>query len=330
MELKFIYTDSGYKELGYLKNFSIDIENGKYKRSNNDFEITQAIAARDPEFKKGSLFYWPGTDYGGIVKNFKVDTEAETITFKGKTARGMLEKEVIQPPEGQSHLKLRGDANACIAQLIDGRFDGLFEADPEPSGININYDVRDLCLLDALEKALGAANAKLDIKYNDAGKIRLQALKINDLSDSVQYDNNYKVNMIIETQPEPYTHVLALGKGELTARLRVNLYLQEDGTWTEAKEVYKGLARNTYLYENVNAADKTELINGAIEKVKEANKSANLNISFEADNAELFDVVSAKEQITGVEIKETITMKILKGTASGYTSEFEITYEVGD
>lgn len=327
MGLEYIYTDSSYNEVGYLTHFDADIEIGKYDVSKNDFESTLSLEDRDPLFTIGSLFYKENTEIGGIIQRLKVNTSDNTITLIGPTFRGLLEKEYVQPSAGSAYLTLNGEANACINVLIGDRFGGLFVVDNiGASNINVKYDVRDINLLQALEKALGASNARLCIRHRTDGKVHLYAEKINDLSDTLQYDNDYQIDMTVKTESNPYNHILCLGKGELLDRLRINLYLQSDGSWTESNQVYTGLDRKTYKHEDVNVESRDELTKNAIEKVAEANESDTLEISFDADNAELFDIVGAKENITGISFKEPITQKIIKIS----DGDISISYKVGD
>lgn len=327
MGLEYIYTDASYNELGYLTHTDADIEIGEHGVSKNDFELTLSLEDRDPLFTVGSLFYKENTEIGGVIQRLKVNTSDNTTTMIGPTFRGLLEKEFIQPPAGSAYLTLNGEANTCINTLIGDRFDGLFVVDNiGASNINVKYDVRDINLLQALEKALGASDARLCIKHQIDGKVHLYAEKINDLSDTLQYDNDYQISMIVKTKSKPYNHILCLGKGELLNRLRVNLYLQSDGSWSESNETYTGLSRKTYKHEDVNVEDRAELIKNAIEKVTETNESDTLEISFDADNAELFDIVGAKENVTGISFKEPITQKIIKIS----DDDIEISYKVGD
>lgn len=327
MGLEYIYTDPNYNELGYLAHFDADIELGKYDVSKNDFELTLSLEDRDPLFTVGSLFYKENTEVGGVIQRLKVNTSDNTMALIGPTFRGLLEKEYVQPPAGSAYLTLNGEANACINTLIGDRFDGLFVVDNiGASNINVKYDVRDINLLQALEKALGASNARLCIRHRTDGKVHLYAEKINDLSDTLQYDNDYQIDMIVKTESKPYNHILCLGKGELLNRLRVNLYLQSDGSWSETNQTYKGFNRKTYKHEDVNVENRTELIKNATEKVAEANESNTLEISFDADDAELFDIVGAKENVTDISFKEPITQKIIKIS----DGDISISYKVGD
>lgn len=327
MGLEYIYTDANYNELGYFTHIDADIEIGEYDVSKNDFELTLSLEDRDPLFTVGSLFYKENTEIGGVIQRLKINTSDNTITLIGPTFRGLLEKEFVQPPNGNAYLNLNAEANTCINTLIGDRFDSLVTVDNVgASNINVKYDVRDINLLQALEKALGASNARLCIRHRVDGKIHLYAEKINDLSDTLQYDNDYQIDMIVKTESKPYNHILCLGKGELLNRLRVNLYLQDDGSWSESNQVYTGLERKTYKHEDVNVESRDELTKNAIEKVAEANESDTLEISFDADDAELFDIVGAKENVTGISFKEPITQKIIKIS----DDDIEISYKVGD
>lgn len=333
--MKYIYTDINYKELGVLKNASVDFEVGKYNIATNDFTLSISLSYWDRNFNKDCIFYTcnENTEFGGVIDGKKVDTSKNTITFKGKTFRGILEKEYVQPPSNQAYYIANGEANTIINQLINNKFGSLYTVDNIGlSDITVNYQIRDLNLLEAIEKMLYQADipSRLDVSFYD-GKVHLQAIPVVDLSELLQYDNSYGVTMIAETANNSYNHILALGKGELTDRLRVNLYLQDDGTWSTTENVnYSGFKRITYKYDNTNEEDESSLIENAISAVEQNNGTDTLEVSFTTDEASLFDIVGAKENITGMEFKEQITKKILKDTITGIISSTNIEYKVGD
>lgn len=331
--VKFFYTDNDLKEQGILKNASIDAEVGKYDTSSNDFELQIAINSWDRTFNTGSIFYLIETEFGGYVDSKKVDTSKKSITLKGKTFRGLLEKEYVQPATAEAYYVAQGEANTIINDLIKGRFDSLYVVDNIGlSDITVNYQMRDINLLEAIEKMLYNAEIKsrLDVSFHD-GQVHLQALPIIDLSELLQYDQSYGITMIAETPSNKYNHILALGKGELTERLRVNLYLQDDNTWTKQENTsYSNFNRITYKYDNSNEEDESKLIEGAIEATEKANGTSNLQVTFTSDNADLFDIVGAKEEITQLSFKEQITKKILKATIKGIAANCKYEYKVGD
>ena len=63
--MELIYTDRNYNELGYLKDFTLDLEVGKYGVSSNDFELTIPYGNYDSVFDTDSLLrrYWIWWNY---------------------------------------------------------------------------------------------------------------------------------------------------------------------------------------------------------------------------------------------------------------------------
>ena len=116
-----------------------------------------------------------------------------------------------------------------------------------------------------------------------------------------------------------------MGQGELAERIKINRYLQEDGSWGDT-EFYSGLDKKSYKYENVNAVDETTLMAELESVIAALSTTETLDISFEADEVELFDIVGAKEQITGVSFKQAVVGKILKGQIG----QAKIEYNIGE
>lgn len=328
--MELIYTNPNYKELGILKQPTLDLEIGKYDVATNDFELSLDMELWDSSFTYGSLFYCEGTEYGGIVKRIKVDTASDKITFKGYTFRGLLQKEYVQPPNPteNAYLVLNCGANEALNTMIDERFDDLFIVDDiQDVSIKVDYSVRDINLLEACEKVLNTGGARLSITHKEDGRVHLKANLVKDLSDKIQYDKNYQLNMVVETADEQYNHVLALGQGELTERLRINLYKNVLGEWTEdeSQAYYRGINRKTYKYDDTSSETRDALLENVMKKIKELETSDSLEIAFDSDNAELFDIVGAKEDITGINFKQPIQQKILKIS----NENVDISYGVG-
>lgn len=328
--MELIYTNPNYKELGILKHPTLDLEIGKYDVATNDFELSLDMELWDSSFTYGSLFYCEGTEYGGIVKRIKVDTANDKITFKGYTFRGLLQKEYVQPPNPteNAYLVLNCGANEALNTMIDERFDDLFVVDDiQDVSIKVDYSVRDINLLEACEKVLNTGGARLSITHKEDGRVHLKANLVKDLSDKIQYDKNYQLNMVVETADEQYNHILALGQGELTDRIRINLYKNAVGNWVEdeSEAYYKGIYRKTYKYDDTSSETREKLMENVEKKIEELETTDSLDISFESDNAELFDIVSAKENVTGINFKQPIQQKILKIN----NDDVDISYGVG-
>ena len=330
-KLDFQYTDSSFIELGQIENaVKVDIEIGKYKVASNDFELVINEKYWNENFDKGSLFYVVGTEYGGLIGPKEVDTATHNITFRGQSLRGLLEKEYVQPPDGYTHLVLKGTAEACLKKVIGNRFGEMIVVEKSDTNIDVNYQIRDMNLLDAIERFLLKASipSKLEIKFYNK-QMHVKAVPIRDISEYVQLDDSYNLQMIVGEAKEGFNHILALGNGELLDRIRINLFKQEDGTWGD-HEVYKGFDRKTFKFEDPNAKDIEELKQRAIESCEEKNGSDSIKVTFGADEAELFDIVGAKEKITGISFKEKITQKILSGSIKNFKADVKIEHKVGD
>ena len=85
-----------------------------------------------------------------------------------------------------------------------------------------------------------------------------------------------------------------------------------------------------YDYSSVESVD--ELIEGTKTKLQEAQEKNELSMEFENLDADICDLVGAKEYITGISLKTAITRKILKATfyEDSDENEYDIEYKVGE
>ena len=86
--------------------------------SENNYEIRIRRDQWDVRFLYGNTFYIKNTEFGGIIGRKKIATEADTISIYGRTWRGMLDKKVIRPPEGQDYRKVSGELNTVLNTLV--------------------------------------------------------------------------------------------------------------------------------------------------------------------------------------------------------------------
>ncbi|MFI3173118.1 MAG: hypothetical protein R3Y58_12240 [Eubacteriales bacterium] len=336
MDINLIYTNEESVERGYLNDVSIDITFAKSSSDSNDFELSMDVSNYDLAFRKGSYFYTEeATEIGGIIDVVSVDTSSETVTLTGVTWRGLLDTIYIQPPnEEEAYYSVSGEANTIIEELLFGQFDGLYVVDDVGSSdIIVDYDIRDISILQAIEKMLYYAtpSAKLDIAHYE-GKVHVKAVLIQDLSELVQYDETYGVEMIATTAGYSYNHILALGSGELVERLRLNIYMTDTGSWSvdPADEQFVGLEKRMYKYDATNIDDIDELQESAISAAEGANSTDTIALSFDSDAEALFDMVGVKEDITGIWGTEQITSKLVKGTITDGKANVSVTYDVGE
>lgn len=317
-----IYTNEAREDLGVLFDYSFDLAFGA---DENDFELT--VDVNNNCCVPKSFIYIEGTEYGGIVDGMKIDTSKDSLTYSGRTWHGILSSKVIKPNDGEAYLIVSGDVNDILKMLIEriGLSD-LFEvaeADIKLEVKNFQFD-RYVDAYSGIIDLLEGVSAKLKLVFN-RGKVIISAVPAVDYSEDEQFDND-QIDFKIEKTYNPVNHLVCLGKGELTERLVVHLFSDENGNISETQTLF-GIYEVEKTYE-LNTADTVEkLTTDGTKKLKEYN-SGKVDMDFAAELTvyDVGDIVGSKEIMTGVFVKEKITKKIVtieKGTTT-------IKYEVGD
>lgn len=317
--MDFITTDIYGNENGYLRHCGIDIEVGN--ENNFEIQVQNKYFDKTRHWYKCRI-YSPGTEYGGIVRAVNPVTEEGIIKLKGPTWRGLLNKKALYP-EKNDYYRLSGEANTLLRELIAKRgLRELFSVSSENSGILINYTVPlQTLLLDGFQKAIEQQNARLEIKYssgetNGRGYVVLSVKKIEDYSETIEISEDGNVKLNILDYQDGVNHLICLGKGELAARQRIDLYAWPDGS-IRKQQYFTGIELNEEYYENTNAENLTELEEEAREKFEELKNYKQLKISVSGMDLELGDIVGGRERITGITMKSPVVRKILTVTGKG-------------
>lgn len=318
-----IYMNENKEDVGILSNYTFDLA---YGTDENDFELTTSI--NNTLMKSGYIIYIENTEYGGIIDSIEVDTTNEVLIYRGRTWHGIMESKVVQPPDGEDYLILNGDLNSVLQTLIEGTsLSGLFIADSINTNVSIsNYKVaRYVTLYSAIKKLLKSKNHKLKIMFED-GLVKLSSELIVDYSQVKTIDNDL-VNFDITSHYNPINHVVCLGSGQLKERIVLHLYSDANGNYSRTQQTFFGLDEVMSVYEDVNAEDEDTLIEGGMQIISESRNQNALEVTFNAINEQydIGDIIEANENITGLNVRECITKKIVK-IENGLTN---ITYEVG-
>lgn len=310
-------TDSGV-ELGYLEDFELDLDIG----DTNDFEISlkSENAILDCDYR----IYVNGTEYGGIVKEIKVDTSANRVTYCGQTWRGILSNYIIAPFSGYDYLTLTGNVSMIISALVNMFSIGsLFSVeDCDASVVSYQFD-RYCTLLSGITKMLKSIGYRLNISCIN-GIVTLSPVVIHDYSDELEYSQDSNINFKIDDNRGGVNHLICLGTGELKDRQVINLYLQADGT-IGTTQYYTGLDEKADVYDYSSVESLEELEKGGRERFTELLNSTTLEMSIDEINVELGDIVGGRERITGIYMAQPITQKIVKVT----DGKLQISYKVG-
>lgn len=303
-----IYADTDRKDLGVLKDYKWDLA---YGVDENNFECE--VALDNNICKPGYILYMENTEYGGMIDTLKVDTDADTLTFAGKTWHGILEAKVIQPDDGEDYLTVSGDANQILQMLIERMtLTELFQVSPELSGIHIPaYKMeRYVKGYTGIRKMLKTANAKLNLIY-DGMYVKLSAEPVVDYSADEQFDAD-QISFKISKAYNPVNHMICLGSGELHNRTVLHLYADSDGNISR-KQSQIGIQENCDVYDYSNAESDEDLLNKGMEKLQEAWASSTIDCNFSASSEvyDIGDIIGASERTTGITAKAYITKKIV-------------------
>ena len=303
-----IYTNKNREDVGVLKDYTFDLAFGS---DENDFELTLDISSHCCE--PDCFIYVDGTEYGGIIDKMNIATRDNKLVYKGRTWHGILASKIITPDDGVAYLTVSGEANEVIGSLLErlGLTD-LFEASKEQSGLTINNYAfnRYTDAYSGFSKMLTTVSGKLKFTFK-TDKVVISACPIVDYSQDEQFDND-QVEMDIEKTGNTVNHLICLGKGNLTERQIVHLYVDDKGNIGET-QTFTGLQEVTSVYDYPNVESLDELKKNGIEKLKGYATEDKVKMNFTAEETiyDIGDIVGAKEIITGIVAIEKITKKIV-------------------
>lgn len=315
-----IYTDKTFGEIGVLQGFTLDVD----VAGERDFEI------KVPSDHEGLVLfgYWyiEGMEYGGRIENIKVDTDAGELIYSGRNWRGILASKIVCPPEGEAHRYLSGSWRPMMQALFEelGLSD-LFLAEDAAITCSEWRVGRYVTLLEMIEKLLKEKGYRLNLRWSGAdGRVRVGAVPIRDLTDTVQYETGDHVGLVVEDKRGGVNHLICLGQGELEKREVVHLYCTATGAITELTQHYKGLDEIQAVYDNSSAADRDELKSSGFEHLKELRNSQTFSATVEDYDVQIGDIVGGVERVTGIRVAEPITNIIFKIADGIATSEYKV------
>lgn len=325
--MEFIITDAEKMEAGKLKSFdSLDIEVG----DSNDFEIQ--VSRECAEYLGfGAYIFSEDTEYGGRIEALKGNTYEDGLIWTGLTWRGLLEQIIIEPPPGLPYREVDGEANKVIREVLRGYELGCMFSIPEvDSGIRMKgqFD-RYVSAAAGFTALLEKQNARLSIKAKSGGtgepfSVLLQAVPITNYSQEIEYsqDNN-RVNLDYEDYRCGINHLICLGKGELTERLVVHLYVQLDGS-IGRKKYFEGIEERTAVYDYSSAEDEAALIEYGEKRLKELMNYRKAEMTVDDLEVEIGDIIAARDRETGIYLSKPIVRKILKVKGGMETIEYKV------
>ena len=311
------------KELGQV-DIDVDIEVGTSTDSSNDFELnTATIQSFNPYG-----WYIEGTEFGGIFEYSYNSTENDYTTLKGYSWRGLMAQSIILPPTGSDYRVVSGEANTILSDILADVLGGFFEVSTEDSGLTISNYQFPLYVntLDGLEGMLEKYGYRLSIVAEKplTGSpivIKVSAVQATQVSGTYNKDNRIPMEFTINNMG--INHLICAGQGELQDRLRVDLYIDENGE-VSTTQYYTGFQERTAFYDYGSAESEQDLIDNGTEELLNLASSKSLTMKSPQDiELEIGDTVKGVF-LDGTTIISPIVKKIYKITNGLSTVEYKI------
>lgn len=318
-----ILFDSDYREIGQV-DIDVDIEVGTSSDSRNNFVLqTATIQSLNPYG-----WYIDGTELGGIFEYSQGSTEHDYTTLMGWSWRGLMAQSIILPPANSDYKVVSGEANTIIRSLLANVLGGFFEVSSEDSGLTVNNYQFPLYIntLDGIEGMLEKNGYRLQIVTKKASlgepvKVYVKAVPSEQVQGTFNKDN--RIPMTFTNNNMGINHLICAGEGQLQERMKVDLYLDENGNVTQTQH-YFGFSERTSFYGYSGAESEQDLIDNGTERLLELASSKSLEMKAPQDLE-----LDIGDTVRGVfpdmtEIISPIVNKIFKITNGLVTVEYKI------
>lgn len=293
--------------------FTLDLA---YGADQNDFELSGLPRA----LSRGWRWWVDGTPWGGVVDTVRVEASGDgvsALSYKGRSVQGVMASKVVEPPVGQSHLVVSGEANSVIGQLLARCDVPWLAASSADSGIELaSYRVhRYASLYDALRMSLASAGARLAVAFVDGTPV-LSAVA----ADSYGDVPSERVGFTAERTYRPVNHLMGLGAGEGTARKVVHWYADASGAVSQTQSLF-GLDEVAETYDYSGSDDLSADTRSRLEGMQ-GQGSFDTDLPDDAP-LDVGDVVTASDAETGLSVEAQVTKVVVSVTRGRATVSYE-------
>lgn len=298
-----VITDKNRKDICDIGDYAnVNFDLNKDKR----FTVQIARDYYNPDFTYGSWVYIPNTEFGGVVDNVMTSTTLDYVELSGYTVRGKLSTVDIPIPSGKAYRTETGDIYTIMRNIVDARYSGLIRVVSGNYGTSLtNYQFdRYGYVLDGINKMLKSLGLKLVCRCvrSDGSPVRvvLSAEPITDYSDSVEFSNDNLLSFTLEESRGGVNHLIALGKGELTDRIVIHKYIDQNGNVSNT-QYYTGFDEVVSIYD-YSSAESADLEKKATEKLLDlaSKKKMGINIVDISYDLSIGDIVGGRDYLTGL------------------------------
>lgn len=321
-----IIADSSGAEIRAMLFSSYDFEVGD---EDNSFQIV-CLRSEYEAIPQGARIYIPGTEFGGLFRQLRTNTERDTITPGGITWRGMMQKKIIEPPSGQDYATDSGDLNAIIKQRVEAAFPGVFIGTTTSAGASVSgYQYDRYCTLEeGLRKLLKSKGYRLDISYSQTDKaVLVQALPIVDYSSQIELSSDMQLNYQMNMQGDGVNHLICLGQGELRERTVYHLYVDQNGG-IGTTQYYTGADEVAEVYDYAGA-EMDDLISGGRRRLEERMNRNTFSMDVEEfPEVAIGDIVGGRDYLSGMLMAAPIAGKVVRWQNGTQKIEYTLADEV--
>lgn len=307
-----IYTDSHHNELGVIKNYELDFDTTSQK----DYQLVLSID--DMVLKGGYYWYVNGTEYGGRVDRYKVDSD--TITYSGRNFRGLLDTYIVQPLPTYPYAIYSGPLDEIVNKMLrDAKIRNLFVCDAcEEYFAQYKFN-RYITLYQAILSIAVEYNKLPAFKVKN-GMVHISFENVTDYTNEVEYTSD-DYNFVIEKSYGSVNHLICLGRGELEEREVIHLYADRNGNISTNQSLF-GEEEVQAVYDNSNSDDLMKDGIAHFEEIKDLDK---FEVTTTRNDFKIGDIIGGYERLTETYVAREIENIIFKSN----DEEESIDYKVG-
>lgn len=302
-----IYADKTKTDIGVLQDFTLDLA---YGEDENDFELKMPLPLHCLDV--GFFIYVENTEYGGIVDGWKVNTNDQTITYKGRTWHGVMNSKVITPPANEDYLVVSGDANSILRNLVTSLgLSALFTVPQDASTVVLpetqvdRYAQAYVVLL----KIFRNNGGKLVFRFHE-GMCEVSCVPLVDYSQDEEF-NSDQLTFAIDKVYNTVNHLICLGKGDLKDRQRLDLYVDVNGNISRTQTI-TGLDEITEVYDYSSVESLDELEKEGREEIASRREDGKVEVTLtETQEFDISDIIGATEEVTHTTVTKHISKKIV-------------------
>ena len=288
----------------------------------NTFELSYSYDSGIDIPEIGQRVYIPYTEYGGIVGEIRSDTESGTVLVCGLTWRGLLQRHLICPDDGQGYYIVGSIITGLIQRLGIEVYFSAAASNVVVGTTRFRYTAADT----GIDKMLATQGCKMVIRYDpELRRAVISAAPRIDYSMDVEMSPDGEMSIVTGNVRNGINHLIALGKGTLADRQRVDVYTNVTGQIVGSQVLFDE-EEMMYLYEDPSV----ESIEALREKAEEMILSLCNQVAVEANveqtskDMTIGDTVSGRDYVTGLYVQAPISGVICKRTDGVVSVEYAI------